>query len=318
MPKGGRTPIAIVNTLAPVFLIIVLGWGLTRTCFLSDRALSELNRVTYWIGVPSLLVERIAGATPAFAAVTGLLAVGVGATLLGIGAALVTASWLRLPSAAVGTFVQGVFRGNLAFIGLPVVVYAFAADGAAAGAEASALLLFGPLVVVYNVLAVAVLLAAGSGRRRGVARGVAYGLVTNPILIACALGVTLSAAQVHLPVLVSRTLSAIGQMALPLALLCIGGTLHTARLRGRLQWAWVGGLMKVALLPAIGWGLAWAVGLSAEHTRIALILLACPTATASYVLARQLGGDEGLASSLLLASSVLAIPAMAVVLWLTA
>src|SRR5690606_30587535 len=121
-----------------------------------------------------------------------------------------------------------------------------------------------------------------------------------------------------LPDLLQRTLSAIGQMALPLALICIGGTLHTTRLRGGLRYAFIGSLMKVTLLPAIGMLLAWWVGLSAEHTRIVLLLLACPTASVSYILVRQLQGDEALASSMIVISNLLAVPAMAVVLAITA
>ncbi len=273
--------------------------------------------MTYWVGLPSLLVHRIAAAEPEFAAVSGLLAVAMGATFAGIALGYAGAAVLGLARETRGTFVQGVFRGNLAFIGLPVVIYAFeAAGGDTAAAQASALLLFGPLVVVYNIAAVAVLLA-GRGGRTGVLRGVGYGLVTNPILISCALGLVLALLEFPMPLAVERGLAAVGQMALPLALVCIGGTLASTRVRGRLGPAAAAAALKVAALPAIGAGLALLIGLSDAHLRIALIMLACPTASASYVLARQLGGDEGLASSVILLSNLLAIPAMMVVLWLS-
>lgn len=258
---------------------------------------------------------RIAGASPDIAAVADLILVGTLATLLGIAIAWLTAWLFGLPVRAYGTFIQGVFRGNLAFIGLPVVLYAFAGSGSA---EGSALLAFGPMVVLYNFLAVFVLLFAGGTIRRGLLRTVAYGLFSNPILIACLAGLLFSLSGLVLPDLVQRTLSAIGQMALPLALICIGGTLHTTRLRGGLRYAFIGSLMKVSLLPALGLLLAWWLGLSAEHSRIVLLLLACPTASVSYVLVRQLQGDEALASSMIVISNLLAVPAMAVVLAITA
>lgn len=289
---------------------------LTRTQFLSAQALHDANRLTYWVGLPCALFHRIATASPDVAAVGGLLLVGTAATFAAIAAAAVTARLLRLPAGSHGTFIQGVFRGNLAFIGLPVVLYAFQGT-ASAGAAGSALLAFGPMVVLYNVLAVVVLLAGGAGRR-GLLRTVGYGLLSNPILIACAAGLLFSLAGFGLPTLVQRTLAAIGQMALPLALICIGGTLHATRLRGSLGPAMLGSVMKVALVPAIGLLLALWADLSAEHTRIVLLLLACPTASASYVLVRQLQGDEALASSMVVISNVLAVPAMAAVLAVTA
>jgi predicted permease len=307
--------LTIANILAPVFLVIALGWGLTRTGFLSTQALQDANRLTYWVGLPCALFYRIAGASPDVAAVGGLLLVGAGATLVAILIAWCAARLLRVPGYSHGAFIQGVFRGNLAFIGLPVVLYAFAGSGSA---EGSALLAFGPMVVLYNVLAVLVLLLAGSTVKHSLLRTVGYGLLTNPILLACFAGLVFSLAGLSLPDLLQRTLSAIGQMALPLALICIGGTLHITRLRGSLRFAVIGSVLKVSLLPAIGFLLAWWLGLSAEHTRIILLLLACPTASASYVLVRQLQGDEALASSMIVISSLLAVPAMAVVLAITA
>lgn len=309
----------IANILSPIFLVIALGWALTRSGFLSIRALEDINRLTYWVGLPCALFYRIAGASPDVAAVGDLLLVGVLATVIAIGAAALTAFSLRLPVRSRGAFIQGVFRGNLAFIGLPVVLYAFSSPGMeSSNAENSALLAFGPMVVVYNILAVVVLLFGGGVVRRGLIGSVGYGLLTNPILIACLGGLVFSLTSLALPELMQRTLAAIGQMALPLALICIGGTLHITRLRGSLGPAFIGSLMKVSLVPIIGLLLGWWLGLSQEHLRIVLILLACPTASVSYVLVRQLQGDEALASSMIVISNILAVPAMAVVLAVTA
>jgi len=286
---------------------------------LSIQALEDINRLTYWVGLPCALFYRIAGASPDVAAVGGLLLVGMLATLGAIVAAAIMAKLLQLPKRGYGTFIQGVFRGNLAFIGLPVVLYAFSSAGAeGATAEISALLAFGPMVVLYNVLAVVVLLLSGGIAKRGMLQSVGYGLLTNPILIACLGGLVFSLAGLGLPPLLQRTFSSIGQMALPLALLCIGGTLHITRVRGSLGPAFIGALMKVALVPALGLLIGWWLSLSAEHLRIVLILLACPTASVSYVLVRQLQGDEALASSMIVISNILAVPAMAIVLAVTA
>lgn len=296
----------------------MLGWLLARTGFLSPRALHDLNALTYWVGLPALLFVGIAGASPEIGAVRDLMIVTFGATGAGILAAMGLARGLAVPAGARGTFVQGVFRGNLTFIGLPVVMYAFAGPGGTGGsAAASALLVFGPTVVLYNVLAILVLMRRDGDGGPRMPGGALRSLLTNPILIACIAGLVFSLSDTGLPVLVQRTGGAIGQMALPLALLCIGGSLFTTRLSGSLHWALAGALAKVLLLPALGLPLAWLVGLSHEHLRIALILLACPTASASYVLARQLGGDVALASGMILLSNLLALPGLLLVLALT-
>lgn len=282
--------------------------------FLSHQALHDLNRLTYWIGLPSLLFHRIAGASAQVGEVADLLLVVTGATLLALAVAAAVAALGGLGREARGTFVQGVFRGNLAFIGLPVVMYAFAGAGAT---TSNALLAFGPLVVLYNVLAVLVLLLPGRQGGQSALGGALRGLLTNPILLACLAGLGFSLLQIPLPQPLQRSFAAIGQMALPLALLCIGGTLYSTHLQGSLRWATLGAVLKVALVPGLGFVLARALELSAAHTRIALILLACPTASASYVLVRQLKGDTALASSMIVISNLLAVPAMALVLGVT-
>ena len=121
---GGRPLLAIADILVPVFAVIALGYLLTRVGFLSERALRDLNSLTYWVGLPSLLVHRVAAAPPEVASVAGLLAVTVGATGVAIAIGVVCGRLLGLAPELRGTFTQGVFRGNLAFIGLPVVMYA--------------------------------------------------------------------------------------------------------------------------------------------------------------------------------------------------
>lgn len=309
----------ILGILAPVLLVIGLGWALSRLGFLSRQAEFDLNRLSYWIGLPCLLVVRIGAASPALADVAGLLLVAAGGTGLAMLLAALLAWLLRMPGRSLVTFVQGAYRGNLTFIGLPVVLYAFAGTGtgAAAGAEAAALIAFAPMVVLYNVAAVALLLAPQRAGLAGTARAVGYGLVTNPILISALIGLAISLGGWALPLVLERGLSAVGQMALPLALLCIGASLHTTRIEGRLLWGVLAAAFKVAAVPLLGLALGLWIGLSADHLRIALILLACPTASASYVLVLQLRGDAALASTSIVMSYVLALPAMLAVLALT-
>ncbi len=319
MPAGPRLPepilLTILNVIAPVFLLIGLGWALMRGRFFSAGVLHDVNRLCYWVALPALLFHRIGGASPDFVAAADLLIAIIGATFLGILAAMLVA-WLgRLERFSRGAFIQGAFRGNAVFVGLPVVLYAFDAAGlATAQAEASVLLIIGPLVVVYNIMAVVILLFSAGGISRSAMRAAGRGLVTNPLLIACAAGLVVSLLEIQFPLLADRTLNTLGSMAFPLALICIGGALYLTPIQGNLRVATAGAAMKVFLLPVFGLMLAWWLGLSAEQTLITALMLASPTAAASYVLTRQLKGDDGLASGIILLSHILAIPALVVLL----
>ena len=308
----------IANALTPVFLLIALGWALRRWAFFSPAGLQEIARLTYWVGLPCLLFSKIAGTPLSLAPAGDLLLVTGGATVAGIGLSYLAAMAIGIPWTATGTFVQAAFRGNLAFIGLPVIVYAFATAGDNARlAETNALLVFGPMVALYNIAAVLVLLLSRDSSNRQALRRMLKELLLNPLLLACLAGALYSACQWPQPLLLTRSFTALGQLALPLALLCLGGSLTT--LPGNRHPGWPAGaaVIKTTLIPLLGLLFARGLGLDAPSTQIALLLLACPTAAASYVLVNQLGGDDALAASAILFSTVLAAPALALIIALT-
>jgi len=304
----------VVNTLAPVFLVILLGLALRRWRFLSAEFMAGLGRLCYWVALPCLLFHKTATASLNGEAVGRTL----GAFLIATAACLVVGylvAWaMRMPAASVGTFVQACFRGNLAFVGLPVIIYALAPypPEEAARLETLAILLLVPMVPAYNVAAVLVLLASRHRLGPGALRRMVVPIVTNPLVIACVAGGLVCAAGVSFPPAIDRALGAVSDMALPLALLGIGGSLASARLRGRWPHLVAAPLVKLAFAPAVGFLLAGWMGLGRGETGVLLVDLACPTAAVSFVLAQQLGGDEDLAASAVALSTVLAAVALSV------
>jgi len=168
----------------------------------------------------------------------------------------------------------------------------------------------------YNVLAVVVLQASrpGTGARAG---ALVRPLVTNPLLLAGVSGLLLAFAGVQLPMFLDRTLEVLGGAAVPIALLCIGGSLTTTKLAGRRSWIVSAALMKVGVSPVVIGGLVWLAGLGAIEMRIALVFGATSTAAAAYVMARQMDGDEALASGSVALSTLLSAVSLAVALLLT-
>ncbi|MCP5419373.1 MAG: AEC family transporter [Gammaproteobacteria bacterium] len=306
--------LTVANSLAPVFLLILLGWVLSYTRFLSASSLQGMARLTYWIGVPALLFTKIAETDPSLGQAGDLLLAMVSSTALGMALTYVLARAFGMASTSIGTLIQSVFRGNLAFVGLPVTIYAFSGSAQGDSAVQTALVIFGPMVVLYNICGVLALLLSRDGIESRALTRMGRELLVNPLLLACLAGGLYAYMGWPLPTLAQRSLTAIGQTALPLALICIGGTLVSVRLRGNLSWVIGASLGKVVMMPLLGLGTAWLLNLSAESTRILLILLACPTAAISYVMVRQLGGDEVLASGSILISTVLAALSLAVIL----
>ncbi len=306
-------PMHIINTLAPVFLLIALGAVLRKARFLSAELITGLNRLVYWVGLPALLFYKIAIADYDFQTAGRTFMVVFLGMLASIVAAYIIAYLLRVPAASIGTFVQGAYRGNLLYIGLPIIIYSFHGSQNAEQMQNTAAIVLGFIVPFYNILAVIVLLASQHKIDRHIFTKIFRSVLANPLLIACVAGIIYSASALKIPIAAARTIEAVGQMALPLALLAIGATLAQGQITGQKNFAFIASIIKIALTPLIGFCFALLIGLGGGETRIALIYLACPTAVLSFIMAENLGGDAKMAAAIVFISTVLSIISIGIV-----
>ena len=311
----------VVDILAPIILLVALGTVLRVSGFASEAFFRETNRLLFWVALPSLLFVKIATAAPQLGRAAGIVAV----LLIGMAACVAVGylvAWgLKLPRPAAASFVQGGYRSNLAYVGLPLVLYALAVVGGdTPEAEALALLAIAPLIPVYNIAAVLIL--TGAQRQEQADRGeqawrLLQSVISNPLVIACVAGLAFAYSGLALPAAIERTLDALGQMALPLSLLGLGATLRAWALRSGGVPALISALIKVLFAPLVGYGVARLLGLSAPEQMMAMLYLAMPTAVLSYVMAERMGADGRLAGSIVVLSTLLAMPSLAVILLLT-
>jgi predicted permease len=306
----------VITTLSPVFVMILLGYLLRRWKFLSECTVRELSWLVYWIGLPCLLFYKTSTNQFLLAdcgRVYGVLLISVAGSI----AATYGLAWMfRIAPSSASALVQGAFRGNLAFVGLPILLYSVS-DAQAASAEATAVFVLALMVVANNMIAVPVLLMHQHRLNRQAAGKIAVAVATNPLLLACVAGMAAGHFIRFLPAAVERTLAGFSQMVLPLALISVGAAIRGQTLRHHFLPAMLASVVKLGLCPLIGYLAACClIPLSPEHLRLAMIFMACPTAAASYVLADQLGGDQELTAAIVTLSSVLSIVSLSVVVGL--
>jgi predicted permease len=306
----------ILQTLLPVMLVILLGVILRRIGLLPETFVSGANKLVYFVGLPALVIRSISssgGITSDALLLAGIfLLVSFLLLVPGIG----LAALLRVPFASCGTFLQAGFRANLAFVAIPVLAFAFADETPARQKEllATAALVFAPAMVAYNLCSVVVLQISKHRLSADSMKGAVWELLRNPLILATVVGGVLLGFRVGLPVWADRCLEMLGDFAVPLALLGIGATLRPAELKGRASAVMSAALLKVAVLPALGWAACRVWHLPPDLELILLVFCAAPTAAASYVLVVRMGGDTALASGSIFASTVLSAAALAVVL----
>ncbi len=311
----------IVETLAPILLLLTLGAALARWRFLGREFMTDLNRLVFYLALPSLIFMSVASAEEPADETLTLIGILAATTFLAAALGWAVARWaLRLPGKVVGTFVQSAFRGNLLFVGLPILTYALAdlSEAERGTAMATIFLAITPIMALFNVLSVIVLQASQHRLGGDSVRLMTRSIATNPLIIACAVGLVFMFGGWPVPVFVGRSLEALGGAAVPIALLCIGGSLQSIQLRGNRAAIVAAATVKVFVGPLIAGCLALLLGVTGTELRIVLVLAACPTAAAAYIMARQMSGDESLAAGSIALSTVLSVISLALALALTA
>jgi malate permease and related proteins len=299
----------IFNALAPVFVLIAVGAFAYHRGLLDARTLQGVNRLACWVGLPALLFHGTATANYAATGVGNVVLVTIVAGVTVTIVAAVLAWKFKLPAVTAGTFVHVAMRSNLSFVGLPVIFYVVASrpHPESETLRTLAMLAFAPYLLFQNTTGIIALLV---GRHRpGVAmlRLLAKDVFTHPLLIAIALGVAVGLSGHPLPLFLSRSLESIGAIAAPIALIVIGASLVTRSFRGSHGPALTASVLKVFLMPLVGWIVALQCGLERDQLLVALVFLACPTGASSFSLVAEMNGDQPMASATIVVSTLLAV-----------
>lgn len=285
----------------PVFLLVGIGYGLGRIGVLRPRTAGVLSRLVFYVFLPPLMFlgiaeTRLSESFEPEVILWSLAAVTVFSTVVFV------AAGPCLGPAQRGVLTQGASRSNLAFVGLAILLslYGEGILGKAAVFIAFQAFLINFLTVFFLLIPHYSLKDPANWKRIGAQ------LVLNPIVLGCALGMAFSASGWHLAPMWKTVLKDLAAPTLPLALLTVGATLKDSALRYRTSLVALAAFLKLGLLPGLVWLLLRLAGVQNPSLLMAVILLGSPTAVTSYIMAREMQGDHALASSIILATTVLA------------
>lgn len=300
-----------LNVVLPVFLIIALGYAIRRIHFVDKSFLDKISHLAYYLAVPALLVWKIGTSSFDLNFNPALILASYIAVVISALAAYVVARLLRLPPREVGSFTQGSFWGNLTYIGLPILLAAYGEQGLQRGG-----MLIGFLSPLVNAGAVLALTVPLQGKLDW--KSVVYlrnAVIANPVILSCMAGLLLSKFQVPFPVFAVNFLRFLSDLALPLALLAMGGSLSFEKIRKDYKATAFACLIKLVLIVLLGWFIYKGLGITGLDFKVGIILLACPTAFSSYLFSTRLGADKSLMSSDIMVSTLLSMATLSFWLW---
>jgi malonate transporter len=296
----------IADAVLPIAWILTLGFGLKRYARVDDAVWRGLEKISYWVLMPSLLVAVIIQAPviaiPWFSLLGSLYGVLGLLTLI-----LLIGWWARFFGSDYPSFTsvyQGVIRFNT-FISLALM----------AGLRPDLLPHLGisaaTIIVVINIACVSVMTA----NRPGFAMSHVFKeLARNPLILACVIG---GAGRVlgvpsGFPV---TGMALVGQAALPMGVLCLGAGLQWRAVQAGFGLASFSVITQLLIKPLLFFAMAGLMGLTGDWLLVGLLLMCVSTAPASFILARQLGGDAPLMAGIVAIQTVLAIVSVPLVLW---
>ncbi|EXJ13473.1 AEC family transporter [Imhoffiella purpurea] len=286
-----------LSVTGPIMLVLALGVWLAHRGLLTDAFIEGGSRLVFNVTLPILLFVTISQTHYAQAANLRLVTVGLAATLVAYLIFELIASAAVRPRQERGVVVQGAFRSNMGIVGLAYCVNAY---GDVAMATAS--LYLGIVTILFNVLAVITLNRSLSEHRsilpilRDIAR--------NPLILAILSALPFAYYEVRLPDLLLQTGQYFAQMTLPLALLCTGGSMSLKALHLDSRNALIGSFGKVVATPLLTTATGYLAGLRGMELGILFLMSSAPTAAASYVMARAMGGNGVLAANIIVLSTL--------------
>ncbi len=285
-----------LNATIPVFIVIVIGYGLMRFKVIDDGFVAPANRFNFKISLPLLLFMQMwrtdlrATFDPVFVGYCAL------ATTLMFFCIWILARKFIGDKLAVGAFVQASYRSSAAVLGIALIMNMYD------DASMAPMMIIGA-VPLFNIYAVLVLAIEGNQNLR--LKQTLGHVLTNPIIVAIIAGSLASLFSLQMPVMVQSALDMVARTATPLALLTIGATFKGTQAIAKIKLSLIASIIKLVVIPAVFLMGALAFDFSGAMMVALAVLFGGPTTPTSYVMADQLGNDQVLSGSVIVITTIL-------------
>ncbi|MCR4639180.1 MAG: AEC family transporter [Ruminococcus sp.] len=275
-----------LNATVPVFLMMVFGWFVHRIKLLDENATAQINRFVFRALLPALLFMDLS--TADFRAVWDgrFVLFCICATLLSVGIAVMY-SMLFKDSGERGEIIQASYRSSAAVLGIAFVNNIY-------GHSTMAALMIVGTVPLYNIAAVTVLALTSPDKDRSSGKKALFlstfkSIATNPIILGIVVGISWSLLKIPQPVILSKSVTYLGNMATPLSLIALGASFKFGEAKGKLSVTVGIAFIKLVLFCGIFLPIAIKLGFRGEKLIAILVMLGSATTGSCFVMAKNLG-----------------------------
>ena len=275
-----------LNATVPIFLMMVLGMIFRKIGWMDIEFAEEMNKFVFLVPLPVLLFSDLA--TVDFEEVWNIRFVIFCFIVTFISIAIVAGiSFLWKDKTIQGEFIQSSYRSSAALLGIAFIQNIYGNAGMAP------LMIIGS-VPLYNVMAV----------DREVWKKTLKGIMTNPIIIGIVAGLIWSALRIPMPLILNKAVSSIGAVATPMGLMAMGAAFDFKKAMGKVKPAVTAAFIKLIGFVAIFLPLAAYLGFRREELIAILVMLGSATTVSSFVMAKNMGHEGVLSSSVVMLTTL--------------
>lgn len=292
-----------MNVVLPLFLSMALGYALKYTKLFDEHSLKVMNNSVFKIFLPTMLFYNIYQTDIKSAFNPKLLAFAVVTVLIIFAVTFILVPIWEKDNKKKGVLIQGIFRSNFIIFGIPLIEAMYGSSGTGVAA-----ILIAVVVPMYNVMAVTSL-SVFLGKTIDYKK-IVKNILTNPLIIASAIGLTVLLCGIKLPSAVEKTVRDLGNVATPLALVVLGASFDFKKTAGDVKQIFVGVFGRLVLVPIIFIPIAAYFGFRNEEMMALLAMYCAPTAVSSFTMAQSMGSDGDLAAALLVYGAAFSVITM--------
>jgi predicted permease len=300
----------ILGIVAPVFLIIALGYAAAKRRLVEPAGFTGLNTFAFFLAQPALLF--LGGTTGVVGGGRAALAFFLGTAAIYGGTLLAARFAAGRPLGAAGMLALDATFGNTVMMGIPLVTAAF---GAEALAVLLAILALHSLVLLGAATVVAEIGVHAHAPWRRVLRATLGGVGRNPIVMAVAAALVWRLVGLPPPPgFARRALELLGAAGPPVALFCLGGSLAALDPRAAWRETLAAGSLKLFAMPAVVWAVCLLLDVPRFETAVTVLTAALPTGANAYLLAQRYRIEADRSGATVLVTTAVSVVTLAALL----
>ncbi|MBU3070528.1 AEC family transporter [Aestuariicella sp. G3-2] len=287
-----------VSVTAPIFLWLVLGAALKGLGLLSEKWIHRGSTFVFYVSLPLLMFTSTVRQPIADAVEPLLFGICLIATLFILTVSRLWAKRDSLPQEDATVMQQGALRGNLGIIGILLCINAYG-DGILAQVS----LLMAMITIAYNIISVYIFVDGLNEGRLSPAL-LLKSLLKNPLILAILAALPLALMDFSIDSRVLGVSDLFVKYTLPIALICIGGTLSYRSVKDNVQPLLKTAFLKLVLMPVVAILPLILMDQHGQNLGMVFLLMSSPTAAASFVMAKAYRGNATLAANIVVFTTI--------------